>query len=869
MMKCNKLNLQKIAYVSLVLVLFALNIHSRLYVAKIKIDDKLAESVVLDRYKKEMDEASVDKKKAERRYKAYVEDRDGTKRDVAKYKEGIVDFWSDKNNVPYLFGIDGYQWRRLTKHYIDNSLVKGFTAEKNKLEDNLMYGLEKREVHKERLLFVLTSLLYKFCSIFNSNLDIDVFVYYSPITYSFFFLVLLLWFVASNYGLLAGLFSLVFISLVPALVMRSSAGWYDSDILSFCLLICLINVVTKFWFAERKRYLMISLCSLLSAFYLYLWKGAVVIVCLIAFSIFIYELCNYVKRRDYKLFYKKSLDLFYYLIASGVMAFVFFGVNIFATINLILVFVFQKGSIFVVARETLMIIINSIAELTPNPDYAFGDYLYGKPILIMSILALLYFVFIGVRNEGKQKLISMFILFYMLLFGFLSFRSIRFIYFLSLGLGLPLSVLSAEACKKIKNKLSIHNALVFLLVLCVYFSVANRAYSIDMQGVRLVNDAWQQQMDFIRSNTPEDSVINTWWDYGVCYKELAQRAILFDSQTQGDSLFPRFIAKMFMTVDEIHALNILRLNNAHKLKFFWSGFDTINNKTKNQYKTISIIDTLFELSVKDAKKFLRYLDFTTKEQNDLLELFYGGLDKPVYVAVDASMVNGIKTISSIAMIDVSRLYVVNNLEGKKNDVVSFLKNSLMLDENYASELYDETKKLAKESKSLLEAYTWVDHFDEGPMLGVESEDFVLFEDGKRDYKVIFDKQENLLKIINFNNSNSLARNQYFFDGKKFLFKLYHKDQEKTYILSENVKQGFGDFEEQQELAGVYSSMEIVESTFILKHINDQWLLIPCSTNDLARSVFVRLMFLDGWDLDHFKKVYSDDINGQYVYKVDI
>ena len=57
---------------------------------------------------------------------------------------------------------------------------------------------------------------------------------------------------------------------------------------------------------------------------------------------------------------------------------------------------------------------------------------------------------------------------------------------------------------------------------------------------------WPETLEWIKLNTPEDSVIASWWDYGYWIQTMGERASLADNSTLNDQLIKN-IAKMFMS----------------------------------------------------------------------------------------------------------------------------------------------------------------------------------------------------------------------------------------------------------------------------------------------------------------------------------
>jgi len=77
---------------------------------------------------------------------------------------------------------------------------------------------------------------------------------------------------------------------------------------------------------------------------------------------------------------------------------------------------------------------------------------------------------------------------------------------------------------------------------------------------RIYNDTWDDAMRFLKTQTPPDAIIDTWWSPGHFIKAMGQRRVIFD----GASISSRqsyWLAEALMATSESEALNFLRLLN--------------------------------------------------------------------------------------------------------------------------------------------------------------------------------------------------------------------------------------------------------------------------------------------------------------------
>jgi len=76
----------------------------------------------------------------------------------------------------------------------------------------------------------------------------------------------------------------------------------------------------------------------------------------------------------------------------------------------------------------------------------------------------------------------------------------------------------------------------------------------------IFNSTWEKALLNIKNNTPENSIINTWWSPGHFVKSIAKRRVTFDGATIN---FPQayWLSTFFLSQTENEALGILRMLN--------------------------------------------------------------------------------------------------------------------------------------------------------------------------------------------------------------------------------------------------------------------------------------------------------------------
>ena len=160
------------------------------------------------------------------------------------------------------------------------------------------------------------------------------------------------------------------------------------------------------------------------------------------------------------------------------------------------------------------------------------------------------------------------------------FASISLIILASIGL----SVLSKEIFKiNFSSKRSYILKISYIVLIFTLFIIplvfpanANWISGVDVPPTILTgatnhppSNDWLEALEWIKLNTPENSVIASWWDYGYWIQTLAERATLSDNSTVHTSVIQE-IARMFLSTPN-DGWNMLQKMNADYIVVFIAG----------------------------------------------------------------------------------------------------------------------------------------------------------------------------------------------------------------------------------------------------------------------------------------------------------
>jgi len=169
------------------------------------------------------------------------------------------------------------------------------------------------------------------------------------------------------------------------------------------------------------------------------------------------------------------------------------------------------------------------------------------------------------------------------------FASISLIFLTSIGLSILIKgIFKINLSKKKNYSLKISSiTIIFILftIPLVYPTTSNWINSVDFPPTILnggtsypPSNDWLETLEWIKLNTPEDSIVASWWDYGYWISTVAERTTLIDNATLGDWQIKK-VAEIFMSTPN-EAWNLLTVWDvdyvlvyvaAQRLEGDWNG----------------------------------------------------------------------------------------------------------------------------------------------------------------------------------------------------------------------------------------------------------------------------------------------------------
>ncbi|MDB9721953.1 hypothetical protein OAA51_02935, partial [Nitrosopumilus sp.] len=172
------------------------------------------------------------------------------------------------------------------------------------------------------------------------------------------------------------------------------------------------------------------------------------------------------------------------------------------------------------------------------------------------------------------------------------FASIALIFLTSIGLSILIKeIFKINLSKKKNYLLKISSVMIFLILFTIplVYPSSNWISGIDFPPTILnggttypSSNDWPETLEWIKMNTPEDSIVASWWDYGYWISTVAERTTLIDNATLGSWQIKK-VAEIFMSTPD-EAWNLLTAWDvdyvviyvaAERLDGNWNGNDSL------------------------------------------------------------------------------------------------------------------------------------------------------------------------------------------------------------------------------------------------------------------------------------------------------
>lgn len=819
------------------LVCLALNVHVRFYPAYFPALKKVAVANALaglsDKYSSEFQGPQNEKVLSVLRRvgDAIREDPKAFNARVVEEYQKLKDPFQDENGLTYLSEFDPYTWARWTA----NIVKKGYPGDifKNgKSYDTMLLAPLEVEVFHYKLLFYATAFLYRGVHGIWENVSLSRFIFFIPVFYAVCFLALFFVFVRAWSNSWAAFLAVFSTGFMPMFLMRGSAGWYDFDMLSplmALLVACALMEALKTGKRLARCAFFALVAALLEGCYALVWMGWWFMLIVVAGFFLIAIARGFFP--DFKLTRERVNRVRPYIVCACIfLIFSPLAAHVLAGVNVVERFLFLKDFLRFDTLFSKDIWPNTnftVDEVMPLSLRAIADHFYGPWLFALALFAVLIVTVREWRTERRDMTLLMFCWF---LFMFVaSLQANRFVIYLAVPAFLFLGVFIGEYILKFIQKRMAGfwwagGVLIYLVLISLILSTVFRSGAFQTQALRpAMNDAWHDALVFVDKNTSKDAVINSWWDYGSWFPYYGKRKVLFDGQFQYTQL-AYWMARVLLEQDEEKAIRILRLlNNAS-----YRTYEKLLERIPDPFQCEAFLEALLTAQEDEARRLLRERGFSGNETEETIKALFAQ-PSAAYFLVDESLLGKMPSISMLGKWDFQKLYAYRKRKEPQSDTV------LGLQRVYGASS-ENAERIVRDLSSRSER--------EG--VGALSRSFSVYS------PVALGSSEG--ELVHF--GNGFVFNPRTGDGL-----LYSQDQggfkvpEKTVFFENDQMRIMGSGRGNDSRAVLLTRQGGVYKSLV-------------ADPDLVGSLAVKLLFLEGAGLQHFKLFYSDEKNHIYIYKIN-
>lgn len=381
--------------------------------------------------------------------------------------------------------------------------------------------------------------------------------------------------VSNNWG---GIFGAALVGTAPQILIRTFGASYDTDqiVVFFMILTIWLGVRAIKYKTPSSIFLAVTgflLYALTWGMFIY---SLIMVFAILGFYIFIMTLFNKAMLKNIFINFRKELIVAVCLFILLVVVAYLNNTNVIA--NIFAIFGFA------VAAEQLIVNI-SIAELQiidmgsiATWITSIGRIAVGYPELdYMILLALFSFIFFGLWYTYKQKKFfeTSIISVIFILSIFTLYRGIRFTEFTSLLLLSLVGIGFGYMQQYLRTNKIFYSFCIAIAIIIVLTSLTISAEMGPTLGPDM-NENWNSAWNFLKTKTPEKSIVGTWWDPGHMIAGLGERRNFADGAHCPPTMCKYSIndritdtGRIFATINETESVNLIRKYKGTSPEVYW------------------------------------------------------------------------------------------------------------------------------------------------------------------------------------------------------------------------------------------------------------------------------------------------------------
>lgn len=623
--------------------------------------------------------------------------------EINSLSQQIKNNYQDDSGQTYLLAIDPYHYYRQAENILENGHV-GDEIVDGKPFDNHMVA-PKGRFASNSLHPVMGATIHKISSVFgNDSLMKSFFII--PLIFAMLSVIPAFFIARRVSNNLGGLVAATLLAISPIFLGRTPAGFSDTDVYNIFFPLMISWLFLESFILRHKektkKYIYAGIAGLFTGIFAFAWEGWWYIFDFIIASMigyFIYLVFTHKK------YFHKTLK-----IKNLMVTFVSY---VFSTIVFVTLFRGFSAMLDSIKGPLSMLFIKSAAHTNLWPNVyttvaELGDTSLTKVISTLGgpLLALLVIFSISLFFIKKNK--KQFDIKYGLFLGiwfigaiFGSLSGLRFSMFVVPVYAIALGILAGKTYDFITNKLSKNlelnkkfiSIILIISLVVMFVSPIQNAHNTALREIPQMNDAWYNTLTKIEQETPEDAIINSWWDFGHWFKAIGDRKVTFDGASQN---LPQahWIGKVLLTSNEEEAIAILKMLDCGAN----DAYDLLLEETDNPLLTKQIIDEIL-LNENQAQNIL--LEYTENPELIIEKMF---CDPPEnYFITSEDMVSKAGVWAHFGSWDFEKALAYNIVKSNiKENALQKLQDELNYSEEESQSIYRQLNGLSER-----EANAWI------------------------------------------------------------------------------------------------------------------------------------------------------------------
>ena len=561
----------------------------------------------------------------------------------------------------YLLESDSYYFLSLTENVLEKGALSPTVKGRHYFNDLMLAPVgywQPKTWHP-----YIGAFVYKIIKIFKPNANLMYGVGFTPLfLLPFVVAAFLIACRAMGCSWPAAFTSSIFFVLAPIYLKRSTYAWYRDDSYNFffpLLSLAFLFFTVRLWEKnKRTAWAALMACAMTITLYTRFWEGWVFLPPLIITGLLVILTKRLILRDNPAADILKILAALFVAITASLL--LVYGLS--DTIDVI-TFAWGEFVKFTAPQfKDWPNLFIAVGELKQGSFSEIVEYTGGVLPMLGVIGILIYALIQLIRRKSVDE--AIFILFIFLVVTFkMCLNAERFEVLcltpVSLLFALSLEKLWQER-KSISARISpaITPKIVSGCLLCIFLLSFIIPWQKSETCIRsllnpIFNSTWDRALAKLREETPQNSVIDTWWSPGHFVKAVARRRVSFDGATiRGDIAY--WLNRAYLSQTEQEALGILRMLNTSSN----NAAQFLQGRGWPLSRAVPFLQQALQLDRNQARA-LYSSTMTTQEANTLLSMTHG-IPPPSYMLIYNEIVDGNVLLGYIGKWDFKKIEALNS-----------------------------------------------------------------------------------------------------------------------------------------------------------------------------------------------------------------